>query len=148
MPHTSETVDFIAPASCIASLDDGPLRGYPSMQVEQSVDPEIGYRELALAVIQTALNDLVIMAQGRKVHTKSAYAATKPRRLSPEEAARAVALAEALEHEPVFQFWCEVIGHDSEILIDGALRRILAGEALRFQDSESVTPATATEDAA
>jgi hypothetical protein len=129
----------INPAAHIADLDDAPMRRYPTMALERPYTQDEGYRKLAYSTIVCALVDFAHSAYGYKGHEKvSIISPGKPKRLSSDEVARAVELADGLAACPVFGLWCDVLGQDAEALVDGVLRKIVDGKAICFPSWEHV----------
>jgi hypothetical protein len=135
MPQTTEIME-VNPAACITSLDEGALHARMLVPEEPLDAPEMRYRKLAYGVIMAALADFMTLAYGHQINAKSRQAVGTPKRLAPDEVARAVELAEGLAACPVFGLWCEALGQDPAILVEGVLRKILRGEALCFVATE------------
>jgi hypothetical protein len=135
MPQTTEIMDM-HPAACIAYLDEGAMHA-SMLAPEKPPDAlDMRYRKLAYGVIMAALTDFITLASGRQIKAKGPLAVGTPKRLAPDEVARAVALAEDLAACPVFGFWCAALGQDPALLVEGVLRKMLRGEALRFAATE------------
>jgi hypothetical protein len=135
MPQTTDIMD-VNPAACITYLDDGSTHASMLAPDEHPDALDIRYRKLAYGVITAALADFITLAYGHQINAKGSLAVGKPKRLSPDEVARAVELAEGLADCPVFGLWCEALGQDPAMLVEGVLRKILRGEALRLAATE------------
>ena len=82
------------------------------------------------------LADFITLASGHQIKAKGSLAVGTPKRLAPDEVDRAVELAEGLAVCPMFGLWCAALGQDPALLVEGVLRKILRGEALRFAATE------------
>jgi hypothetical protein len=122
----------VQPAAWITDLDEGvPLASM--LAPETSPDAlDIRYRTLAYGVIKAALADFITLASGHQINAKACLAVSTPKRLALDEVARAVELADNLAACPVFGFWCETLGQDPALLVEGVLRKMLRGEVLHF----------------
>jgi hypothetical protein len=135
MPQTTEIMD-VHPAACIAYLDESAT--HASMLAPEK-PPDVldrPYRQLACGVIMAALTDFITLASGRQIKAKGPLAVGTPKRLAPDEVARAVELAEDLAACPVFGLWCAALGQEPALLVEGVLRKMLRGEAQRFPATE------------
>jgi hypothetical protein len=128
MSRASDVINFIDPTRCISILDDSPPGRY-EMAVEPA-EPD-GYTRLACAVLAQSIADLAKECWGYKLTRASAWKAYAPRRLDGEEAARAEALGIELLDCPTFGFWAWAVELSPAVLVQGALKRIVAGQALR-----------------
>ena len=139
MQQTTEIME-VHPAACIAYLDEGatPARMLAPEEPPDALD--LRYRQLAYGVLRAALADFITLASGHQIKAKGPLAVGTPKRLAPDEIARAVALAEALAACPVFGLWCAVLGQDPALVVEGVLRKMLRGEALRFAATEEEAP--------
>ena len=97
---------------------------------------DLRYRQLAYGVITAALADVMTLASGHPIKAKGSLAVGTPQRLAPDEVARALELADDLAACPVFGFWCEALGQDPALVVEGVLRKLVRGEALRFAAPE------------
>ena len=135
MPQTTESME-VHPAAWITALDEGA----PHVSMLAPEEPpdalDLRYRQLAYGVIKAALADFITLASGHQIKAKGPLAVDTPKRLAPDEVARAVALADDLAACPVFGLWCAALGQDPAILVEGVLRKILRGEALCFATTE------------
>lgn len=135
MPQTTEIME-VNPAACIAYLDEGATHASMLAPEEPPDALDMRYRKLAYGVIMAALADFITLASGHQIKAKGPLAVGTPKRLAPDEIARAVALAEDLAACPVFGLWCEVLGQDPALVVEGVLCKMLRGEALRFAATE------------
>jgi hypothetical protein len=135
MAQTTDILD-VHPAACITSLDEGALHARMLAPEEPPDALDLRYRKLAYGVIMAALADFMTLASGHQIKAKGSLAAGTPKRLAPDEVARAVELAEDLAACPVFGLWCEALGQEPAVLVEGVLRKMLRGEALRFPATE------------
>jgi hypothetical protein len=135
MSRTSDTIGHIPASICIAYLDDAP-HGHYEMAIEpQTASP---YAKLSLAVLTMALADFATLATGGRVSRRGALAGIKPRRPMTAEVdvARAEAMAVELAENPTLAVYADVLGVDLTALVQGTLRRIIAGQELRFSVGE------------
>ena len=135
MPQTTEIMN-VNPTAWITSLDEGATHASILAPDEHPNALDSRYRKLAYGVITAALADFITLAHGHQIKAKDPLAVGTPRRLAPDEVARAVELAADLAACPVFGLWCEVLGQDPAILVEGVLRKMLRGEALCFATTE------------
>jgi len=133
--------------SDIAYLDDSPLRRTrPTMWTDprDRTDELESYRQLATAVLMTALVDLGRVARGLRISKDSPNMRLAPSApLDVDARAAAVHRATALVHDAGFAFWCSVVGVNAEHLITGTLQRIVAGQALNFEHRANSAPQSA-----
>jgi hypothetical protein len=135
MPQTTEIME-VHPAACITALDEGATHARMLAPEEPPDALDRRYRKLACGVIMAALADFMTLASGHQINAKGPLAVGTPKRLAPDEVARAVQLAEDLVACPVFGLWCEALGQDPAVLVAGVLRKMLRGEALHFAATE------------
>ena len=135
MPQTTEIMD-VHPAAWLTDLDeDVPLACM--LAPEEPPDAlDLRYRQLAYGVIKAALADFITLASGHQINAKGPLAVGTPKRLTPDEGARAVQLAEDLAACPVFGFWCDALRQDPALVVEGVLHKMLRGEALCFPATE------------
>ena len=135
MLQTTEIMD-VHPTAWITSLDEGATHARILAPEEPPNALDRRYRQLAYGVIKAALADFITLASGHQIKAKGPLAVGIPKPLAPDEVARAVELAADLAACPVFGLWCEALGQDPAILVEGVLRKILRGEALCFLATE------------
>src|SRR5262249_12226838 len=134
----SQTIEIIEvhPAAWIPALDEGAPHASMLAPEEPPGTLDLRYRKLAYGVITAALADFITLASGHQIKAKGSLAVGTSRRLAPDEVARAVELAEGLAACPVFGFWCEALGQDPALVVEGVLHKMLRGEALHFAAPE------------
>src|SRR6516164_6042591 len=135
MPQTTEIME-VHPAAWSPALDVGAPHARMLAPEEPPRMLDLRYRQLAYGVITAALADFMTLASGHPIKAKGSLAVGTPQRLAPDEVARALELADDLAACPVFGFWCEALGQDPALVVEGVLRKILRGEALRFAATE------------
>jgi hypothetical protein len=135
MPQTTEIME-VHPAAWITALDAGVPHASMLAPEESPAALDRRYRQLAYSVIKAALADFITLAHGHQIKAKGPLAVAPPKRLAPDEVARAVELAADLAACPVFGLWCEALGQDPAIVVEGVLRKMLRGEALCFATTE------------
>jgi hypothetical protein len=135
MPQTTEIMD-LHPAAWLTDLDEDVPHARTLAPAEPPDALDRRYRQLAYGVIKAALADFITLASGHPIKAKGPLAVGTPKRLTPDEVARAVQLAADLAACPVFGFWCDALGQDPALVVAGVLRKMRRGEALRFPATE------------